>query len=464
MAGARSRGGRAAQISRRGVLRTGAVAAIATLLKWETMPARAASASVIVIGAGMAGLAAARELRANGFGAVVLEGRERVGGRIHTDRSLGPAIDRGASWIHGLDKNPITKLADQFGVTTARTNYLNADLYDTDGRTVGDAKVGKGDDAFATLLKRAKKIGADFDRDISVADALHRAIEETAPSAAQQHIFQWFIADTEVDYAAGLDEISIQAFNEDNGFGGGDALFPGGYDQIVRGLAMGLDIRVNTAVSRIAYGDDGVRVTTDRGDFSADYAIVTVPLGVLKAGAIAFAPALPERKQEAIRNMAMGVLNKVALAFPRAFWPTEDDFINYIGATPGEWPEFVNLAHYTGDPILIALTGGAFARSLESRADAEIAADAARVLRTLFKTTAPEPTGVLVTRWSRDPFAFGSYSHLPVGATVDDYAALARPVGDQLFFAGEATVGDYPATVQGAFLSGIRAAGRIAKL
>lgn len=296
------------------------------------------------------------------------------------------------------------------------------------------------------------------------AEALRRAIEELSPCAAQQHVFQWFMADIEVDYAADLEELSIQAFNTDDGFGGGDALFPGGYDQIVRGLARGLDIRLNTVVQRAMYGDDGVRVATDSGEFSADYAVVTVPLGVLKAGAIAFAPALPERKQTAIRNMAMGVLNKVALAFPRAFWPTEDDFINYIGARPGEWPEFVNLAHYTGDPVLIALTGGRFARSLEPRTDAEIASDATRVLRTLFKTTVPELTGVIVTRWMRDSFAHGSYSHLPVGATVDDYTALARPVVDRLFFAGEATISDYPATVHGAFLSGTRTAKRIAAL
>lgn len=168
MAGVRNRSGCAAHISRRGILRVGGLGAIAALLTREIAPTQAAGASVIVIGAGIAGLAAARELRANEFDVVVLEGRERIGGRIHTDRALGPAIDRGASWIHGVNKNPITELADEFGVSTAQTDYLNADLYDTNGGLVGGAKVGKGDDAFAEALKRAKKIGAGLDQDISV--------------------------------------------------------------------------------------------------------------------------------------------------------------------------------------------------------------------------------------------------------------------------------------------------------
>lgn len=455
----KSSGTRPFHFGRRGLMQASFLTAVATLLRAGQTPVAAKGESVIIVGAGMAGLAAARDLRAKGYTVLVLEGRDRIGGRIRSDRSLGPTIDLGASWIHGVKGNPISRLADDFSVTTAVTDYDNATLYDADGHTVA-AK--KRDDEFATLLKRAKKIGRDLDRDISVAEALRRAMAETPPSAPQQTVFQWIRADIEVDYAAGLDQISIQAFNTDDGFGGDDVLFPGGYDQIVRGLATGLDIRLNSVVRRIAYGDDGVRAITDNGDFSADYAVVTVPLGVLKAGTIAFAPTLPNRKRAAIRNMDMGVLNKVVLAFPRAFWPTERDFIYYVGATPGAWPEFLNLAHYTGDPILIALTGAAFARSLESRTDGEIAADAMRVLRTLSQTNIPEPTGLIVTRWASDPFAFGSYSHIPVGATVDDYAALAQPLGDRLFFAGEATISDYPATVHGAFFSGVRAAAAIA--
>jgi len=393
---------------------------------------------------------------------IVLEARDRIGGRIRTDRSLGVAVDLGASWIHGVTGNPITRLATDFGVATVSSTYDSNALYDADGRLIEDKVATQGDRTFANLLKRARRIANDLDVDISVAEGLRRAADGETFSRDQQRLLNWEMAEVEVDYAASLEMISLGAFGQDDGFRGKDALFPDGYDQIVRGLAQGLDIRLGQRVRGVAYDAGGVRVVTEGGEYAADRAVVTVPLGVLKEGGITFSPALPRGKQRAIAHLDMGVLNKVALAFPRAFWPDGPQFISYVSATYGEFTEFLDMSRYTNAPILVALTGGDFARSFETRTDSDVAGQAVRVLRTIFGGAVSEPTGVAVTRWIADPYARGSYSHLPVGATPDDYDSLAEPVGDWLFFAGEATIRDYPATVHGAFLSGMRAARRVA--
>ncbi|MEK9164377.1 MAG: FAD-dependent oxidoreductase, partial [Chloroflexota bacterium] len=159
-----------------------------------------------------------------------------------------------------------------------------------------------------------------------------------------------------------------------------------------------------------------------------------------------------------------GVLNKVYLRFAAAFWAEDDtDWIGYIPEKKGEWGEYLNIYHYTGQPILLCFNAGEYGLAIEKLSDGEIVAAAMKTLRQMYGDDIPEPEAWLITRWGSDPFAYGSYSHAAPGATEDDFAALAEPVGDRLFFAGEAT-SEYSATVHGAYLSGVREAGRIAEL
>lgn len=449
-------------VSRRQMLRASLLAAGVAVLRAPAPIAGASGESVLVVGAGIAGLAAAADLRSRGYAVTILEARDRIGGRIHTDQSLGVAVDLGASWIHGVTGNPIARLAADFGVATVPSSYESNALYDADGQPISDAVAAQADKRFAALVTRAHQIADDLETDISLAEGMRLAADGQILEAEQQRLLNWEMAEVEVDYAASLEMISLRAYGTDSGFSGEDALFPDGYDQIARGLARGLDIRFGQRVHGVTYDADRVHVATDGDVFTADRAIVTVPLGVLKEGTISFSPALPQAKQRAIARLAMGVLNKVALRFPRAFWPEGPEFISYVSATYGEFTEFLDMARYTDAPILVALTGGDFARSFEVRTDADVAGQAVRVLRNIFGERVPEPTQIAVTRWIGDPYARGAYSHLPVGATPADYDRLADPVGDRLFFAGEATSRDFPATVHGAFLSGTRAVKRIA--
>ena len=193
----------------------------------------------------------------------------------------------------------------------------------------------------------------------------------------------------------------------------------------------------------------------------AEKAVVTFPLGVLKQGVIKFEPPLPSSKRDAISRLGMGLLSKVYLKFPEAFWDEDVETISYIGDRLGEWCDWLSFAPFTGEPILMAFHGGDKGVALEKLSDAEISAEAMKALRAMFGDDIPEPVGMLVSRWSRDPYSFGAYSYIPPFASGEDYEALFEPVDGVLYFAGEATSRQYPSTVHGAYLSGVAAAEEI---
>ena len=458
-----SRGSDPGTMDRRRFLQGGLAGLLGLALPRAARPA--SGRRVLVVGAGMAGLAAARRLADGGVDVTVLEARDRIGGRVWTHRGLGGPVDLGASWIHGVRGNPLTKLAGRLGVDTAATDYDDVVLHDADGSKVGTWRGWEIEAAYEELLSDVERIGESVPQDVSIGYAMARAMAGETLDAADRRAFEYVKQSLVVTSGADLDELSLWYADADDGFGGGDRLFPGGYDQLVRGLAAGLDVRTGHAVARIEHGPRGVRVHTTKGGFAADAVLVTLPLGVLQAGSVRFAPALPAEKQGAAARLGMGVLNKVALRFPRVFWPEDREFLGYMSDRSGEYPQLLNLARHTGRPVLMAFTGGAFARALEARSDGQVASEVIRVLRRIYGAGVPEPESVAVTRWASDPFARGSYSHVRVGATGAEYEVLARPLsGGRLRFAGEATTRRWPATVHGAYLSGVREAERLLRL
>ena len=478
---------------------------------------------ILVIGAGVSGLAAARELVRDGFEVTVLEGRDRIGGRINTDRSLGSPIDLGASWIHGIRGNPIGKLARELEVPILPTDYDNIEMYGKDGSLLTETEIERLYAIYEKLYYRIPSLAENLEADISIAEAIRRLDISKKLTEREINILQQ-VLNSEIVTASGadLDSLSLWYADEGDGFGGDDYIFPNGYEQIIQGLARGIDIKLEHKVIEIEYGDrnpsrawskvvaedppqtspykrggkeaplvklvkgglggssdwgipflsslsdssdssGSVLVKTNKGNFRADAAIVTLPLGVLKSGTVKFSPALSEEKQAAIARLDMGVLNKVVLKFPKVFWPENREAFGYLSENQQDFTEFFSMTPYTEAPILIAFTGGSFARSLEDLSSEKIVAMAIEPLRRAYGNRIPEPLGVTRTRWKADPFSFGSYSYIPVGATTGDRKVLAEPAGSNLFFAGEATSAKYPATVHGAFLSGIRESDRIKK-
>jgi monoamine oxidase len=425
---------------------------------------------VLVIGAGVAGLAAAAELRSRGFDIVVIEARERIGGRIWTADLGGQPVDLGAQWIEGIEKNPIFAFCQKHEIKTVPTNYKSATVYDSNGQRYDDQVSVRLYAQANKLLLATRKINRERLRnkqaDITLAEALKQAGLHEIQNQSEQRFVSWAIAaKVESNEAADLKDISLRNYwtqeEEEVDISGAHHTFLSGYGQFVQILSRGLDIRRGRRIQAIEYDNTGVSLDTNEGKFQGDYALVTLPLGVLKAGTVTFTPALPQRKQQAIRQLGMGVANKVVLRFPRVFWP-KTEFLGYTSETPGQFVQWTNLAHHTSAPILSIWSHGHFARGLEKQKDAEVVAQAMEVIRKIFGAAAQDPVASLVTRWASDAQAGGSYSNLPVGSCSEDFDALAEPVGERLFFAGEATSRDYNGTVHGAFLSGVREARRIA--
>ena len=452
-------------ITRRSLLRIAGMFGVGSVISGARTAAGVAR-TVVVVGAGVAGLAAARALRDAGHAVIVLEARERIGGRVWTDERDGYVADLGASWIHGVKGNPLTKLAADFGAATRPFDYEAMQRY-RGGRELSDA-------ADARIDAWSERI-ADVldDRDERAVDAsLRRGLQKmldalaTTPTAKEELAY---LLNTvyEHEYGADIGELSYHWFDAMGEYPGGDVLFPNGYGAIVRGLAQGIDVRLGHAVTRIEVEASNVRVTARTNGAAADFdvhaVVVTLPLGVLKAGGVEFVPALPATKRAAIERLGMGVLDKIWMRFDEVFWPMDQNMFGRISAQAGLWAEWVNLAkfHPQRAPILLGFNAGAAARKVEALSDEDARESALDALRDMFGDDVSDPVEVRRTRWAADAYARGSYSYLAVGANLDDCDALAAPVGGRLFFAGEATSRKHAATVHGAYLSGLRAAAQV---
>ena len=454
-------------LDRRALLRLSVLAAGTTILR--RLPVASAggggtSERVVVVGAGVAGLAAARALAETGRKVVVLEARDRIGGRVVTSRAW-PDIpcDLGASWIQGTRGNPITRLAEEWGIEMKRTDPNEATVYRADGHCITEAEADVVDERVKKIMAGVKE-AQDRHEGTGAALALgpvvdHLLTESGLDATLRRDVEQALVASIEQEYAADLGELSLLHYDAAGAYGGPDVVFPKGYDEIPRRLATGIDVRLRHAVVAIEHDSKGAVVRTTTESFEADRVVVTLPLGVLKKGTVTFRPALPEAKRMAIERLGMGVLDKLWLRFPRAFWGArKNDLIGFVGATRGAWAETVDFQHVLGKPVLLCFQAGSVARVAESLSDEGIVASAMAWIRSAFGKDAPDPEAFQITRWAADPFTFGSYSFFAKGSTPEDLTALAAPVGDRVFFAGEATSSAHPATVHGAYASGLRAA------
>jgi monoamine oxidase len=426
-------------------------------------PADPGAARVVVIGAGMAGLGAARALAAAGRKVVVLEARLRIGGRVRTDRSLGAAVDLGGSWIHGSRNNPMIKLARELSVKHEVTDYDDFALYDVGGKRLSDSRLSKLSSGWEELLSEANVLGERAGADLSVESAVKRALAGEKLTKEEQQFLNWRLGTVDVTAAEDLSKVSLLGGDDGEGFGGDDRLFPDGYGRIAEGVAKGLDVRLGRWVRKVTVEGKTVRVETDSERWEADAVLCTLPLGALKANAVRFTPALPAKQRTAIERLGFGTLNKVALAFPEGFWPNDRHFICFMSEKRGEFPVFQNALRYGKKPILIAFTGGSFARSIEARPDTEVVADIMKLIRRAFGAKTPDPVASVMSRWHWNAVTHGAYSYLPVGVSANEHDALAAPAHERLFFAGEATHRKHPGTVHGAYLSGLREAENMQK-
>lgn len=419
----------------------------------SALPLRAeeASSRVLVVGAGMAGLACARKLAREGFQVTVLEGSQHVGGRVWTDRSFGTPLELGAGWIHGPRANPIAELARQAGARTVASPDLSTVVFSPTGQKLDYPEVDRHRDTILEILDRAHEGPANL--------TARQVLEQANPRILTDPIYRYQLAsDIEFDYGAPLDKLSARFMDGGDEHYDEDVFLPDGYDQLPRFLARGLTLKLGHTVTAIEHGGREVLAQTARGAFAADYVVVTVPLGALKKGLIRFAPALPQRLVDSVRKLGMGLVNRVSLQFEAPFWDPKIPFYGFCTPKLGMYPYFVCKPSAS---VLTTFATGAYAHEHEQMTNAEIQKKVLEVLRIGFGKKVPTPKRMLTTRWGRDPLTYGAYSYGAFGSTIDDYREFTRPVNDQLFFAGEHTIGKYRATVHGAYMSGERAADQI---
>ena len=305
-------------------------------------------------------------------------------------------------------------------------------------------------------------------------------------SAQDLRLFNWHFANLEYANAANLGKLSLGGWDQDvgNEFEGEHSQVIGGYIQVPRGILdypYELDVRTRMKVSKIDYdvtgsGGQTAKVICDSGEiFEADHVVLTSPLGVLKNHSIKFEPQLPKWKESSIERLGFGLLNKVILVYDKPFWDVDQDMIGLLRDT--EQPGSLDQRHYStnrgrfylfwncmktsGRPVLISLMAGDAAFQAEELSDGQIIGEVTQQLTNMYRNkTVPLPTEAIVTRWGKDKFAKGTYSYVGPEGRSEDYDDMAKRLGN-LHFAGEATCGTHPATVHGAYISGLRAASEI---
>ena len=402
---------------------------------------------VLVVGAGVAGIAAARALRARGLSCLVLEAKDRIGGRAYTDAT---GFDHGASWLHQANDNPLTAFAETLGFEVVDHDLLRQSLLFTEGR-------------FATTAERKAFAMAEdhFWRVIEAAAANGAPDRPASDAAPQGGRFDALVAHWEGAQicAAELSRMSLHDFAA-TALDGPNLLLRRGLGTLVATLADGLRIRLGAGVSRLEWSRQGVEAEGVFGRIRAHAAIITVSTGVLAQGGIAFCPDLPVATLGAIHALPLGLLNKLAFPIPPATLPEFGAFasLRRDNAAPADRP-ISWIARPFGAPVMLAFIGGSLAWELSRAGPAAAELHARAEFAKVFGAEAAAALGPpIITDWGNDPAFFGSYSHARPGAQ-SARRALAEPLADgRLIFAGEACHPRFAATVAGAWLSGEGAA------
>lgn len=452
---------------------------------------------VVIIGAGWAGLGAAKTLLSKSITNFnVLEARNYVGGRSKTSYEWGEdvPVDLGSAWVQGKTNNPVQALIDAFGVKYGVDPETEA-VYDTSGRRYNDDEIKyiyetygiddtiddqEADDTFFGY--RQKTINAmPATTDVALGTAATEYMNKKDMSIPQKEDFEFLLTYIpESNHAADASDMSLRWFDNDCSLPGGDSYLgvpKGGYSAVVNKYAESVlpKIQLGAVATKVDYSvtpvqvryvSDGVEST-----IFTEKVIITLPLGVLKAGDVEFIPAFSnagitgEKKQSAIDQLGMGVQNKIVLYWENmqssdVFWPKDRQWIDRITdlKSQGNMTMWYNAYNFNGHtPILVGWIQGDLAEKMENSTDAQITEEAVAVLRDLFGDI-PEPTHSMITRWKSEKYSQGSYSFQKIGSNELSRADLTAPLYDKVFFAGEATHELYSGTTHGALMSGFDAA------
>lgn len=410
---------------------------------------------VIVVGAGVAGLSAARALSQAGRTVLVLEACEMPGGRVKAVPFGEDTVQLGAFLLHTLDNNPLVgRYFDADQVVPFKEGPLH--IYEGEQRlspAIVRRHRGWIRQALWQLHRQIDLVPPlESVQDRVFATVLEMQGEPPHPQVWQAVLERWTNVEGEEP-----DMLSLVHLLQNDGGGGGDAYPPGGMYRLVESLVEGLDIRTQTPVTAIDWRESTVVVRAGEQAFEADQVLVTLPLGVLRSEVVQFQPQLPDYKRDAMRRMGFGLLNKIMLYYETPFWKPGARSWSLQDPLQTQSIAFTTFCH-PDSKILTVFVGGNRARTWEHLTDEQLTGLLVDRLRTCLGNHIGEPDAILRTMWGQNPYALGGYSYLPCDAYGDEMTILAEPLQDRLFFAGEACIRSHYGTVHGAYLSGLNAA------
>ncbi|XP_063488300.1 lysine-specific histone demethylase 2 isoform X11 [Symphalangus syndactylus] len=466
-------------MTRKGLINTGVLSVGADQY---LLPKDYHNKSVIIIGAGPAGLAAARQLHNFGIKVTVLEAKDRIGGRVWDDKSFkGVTVGRGAQIVNGCINNPVALMCEQLGISMHKFGE-RCDLIQEGGRITDPTIDKRMDFHFNALLDVVSEWRKDKTQlqDVPLGEKIEEIykafIKESGIqfSELEGQVLQFHLSNLEYACGSNLHQVSARSWDHNEffaQFAGDHTLLTPGYSVIIEKLAEGLDIRLKSPqVQSIDYSGDEVQVTTTDGTgYSAQKVLVTVPLALLQKGAIQFNPPLSEKKMKAINSLGAGIIEKIALQFPYRFWDSKVQGADFFGHVPpsaskrGLFAVFYDMDPQKKHSVLMSVIAGEAVASVRTLDDKQVLQQCMATLRELFKEQeVPDPTKYFVTRWSTDPWIQMAYSFVRTGGSGEAYDIIAEDIQGTIFFAGEATNRHFPQTVTGAYLSGVREASKIA--
>jgi monoamine oxidase len=417
--------------------------------------------SALVVGAGVSGLTAARRLRILGWEVVVLESRDRIGGRTHTIDLAGHPLDLGASWVHGPIGNPLMPYLDEAGLTHRQDGSWGM------GMALYENGTGWLSPPLAASVVAAshdfdyQEASAALGRPASLAEGVTWYLEDRGLSGATARAVEFRLNWLEgaLNVGGPPDTVSLQGNAGYVLHPGGNLRLTGGYRTLVDSLATDLDIRTGHAVRRIDHTGTRITVSGEGFEQTADAVVVAIPLAVLKAGGIRFDPGFASDRLRAIDSLAVGTLEKVGLVFERRFWPEDVKRITFMSSSH-RFPAWVDVTSDGSPPTWLAFYNPKATPGMEEVPAAERIGSAVEILSGMFPG-APDPVATVASDWLTDPASLGSYSYHLAGRDPEAMDVLARPLSPRLVLAGEHTVTPYFGTVHGALVSGERAAGQI---
>ncbi|XP_039117607.1 LOW QUALITY PROTEIN: polyamine oxidase 1-like [Dioscorea cayenensis subsp. rotundata] len=459
------------------------------LLSPTTTTATPTNPSVIIVGAGMSGIMAAKTLSDAGITNIqILEATDHIGGRMHKVSFAGINIEIGANWVEGVngkEVNPIWTLANDLNLRNFFSDFDNvsSNCYKQGGGLHKSSVVEKAIETLDEVKGFGEKLGATLHPsgkdDISVL-TMQRLMNHV-PSDPVGMVVDYYTSDYEFAEPPRVTSMqntvplaTFSNFGEDIYFVADQR----GYGSVVEHLAHQflktdkkgniVDPRfmLNKVVREISYSKSGVTVMTEDGKkYEADYVMVSVSIGVLQTHLIKFKPDLPHWKILALYQFDMAVYTKIFVKFPKTFWPTENgtEFFLYASKRRGYYPIWQQLEkQYPGANVLLVTVTDEESRRIEQQSNAATKAEIMNVLRDMFGKNIPEATDILVPRWWSDRFYKGTFSNWPIGVNRYEYDQIRAPV-DRVYFTGEHTSESYNGYVHGAYLAGIDSANMMIK-